>query len=1472
MSIIIGGNSGGAGRLDPNDNLPEQITFIKYEHTSTTITLYWNNPTEYFDGVLIVRNTHTPENIKDGVEVYRGGGTQCKDTGLTDNTFYVYRAFPYNDKGQYQTQVNTFICQTYDGKILTIGRHIGDSNPANMWYADDAITMSPSLGNNGNFIDNGWSDVWPFNEIKPCLLKDGFVVGYLNPNDFTKFEDGTAADITSGNSGDVMIEFPKMGMRILRDSINEFYQITNVESLMNGEFKPYAFTRNTIGDCDKLYVGVCNGYVANGKLRSLAGKTPSGKVTMSQFRSYAKANGDYYDIVSFYPWTLLQMLYLIRYRNLNSQQALGNGNSNNSNVLSTGNSLSMKMNYGMNTSTNQPVTCNGIENMWSNVFQFIDGVKVDANYNILTSYTNFTDDSSYVNVGKTSLINRTYISNIFDSNDNITLKGFFPTEANGTETTFYCDDAKIDSSKDCIRAGGQHITGSTDGAGTRNGVFRMITDNVSSNGNDMNARLMYLAPSDHTNRVAQVTNFAVVPDINKNIITWKNPEQSLTRNFSNFAGVKIVRSETGIPTTHDATGSGEVLIYDGNGEKFVDENLSYKTYYYRIFSYNSAGEHHYNRDKKCWARLCTIRQPFTIDVDLIDTNPFNIVSYSGVLENLCPQKVMKDEIGMHISGPDWGDFEIFNSIKPCLLKNGKVVGYLDKNDYSKFEDGTEADITSGDSGDVMIEFLGISIKMEEKDNKLSFSIVRNNPPSNANWYSQTAQRRYEHDCYNIYIGAYPGVIKDNKLRSLAGVDFTNGSQSAVKLKDLNELAYNVADDDWVRAGYSNIDYCRLVMLQLLYLMRFKNFNVREALELSDYNKKGTYVTGDMNKDGMNSIRESVNINDIPITKINGIEHMTGPLKEAIVGIWTDSDSSVWWQSGMYDDGIDNHKTKIRSYDKYPGVKCIPTEFLNPQTGFYPKRGWKDCEAHINDNTCSIYETKPNSYCYFGDDDRRKTGMFSVQVKYSNNIAYENTYGRLMYMAPNVTSFSDVTPIFSENKMTVKAFKNSLGNAEKIILVRNTQHYPQAKFDGDIVSELAVTPKDGYTITLEDNTIKPGIEYFYRLFSLNDAGNYGMSVQFSGSASSPLGGVDITRDDSTFKLNINPTGIYTPTAASYGNILTTSNLFPYNKIKMCCINNGEIRYKYDDGFTNTSATWSDGTAVGVNEYNTSGNWMVEIPIFGYRIKKNGGTISVEITEDQNANEADGWSYDAFRTEPNGPKKKLYVGEFLSTNVGGVLKSYPNSVPFQGDSANLETCYNMAVANGSGWSLINYHTITIFQILYLLAYRMGDCQNRFANGIVDSNTFSNTGLPNKLMYADINPGNNQRVKFLGLEDCWGNLEQWVLGAYVKSDGLYTGFNFSKTGEGYTKQVSFTPDRDGTAKDIVGTTSAGFYPSEIIQFNENRYYCDRIFDYNNCGMTWGGPYNCLKEAGVFYMRADQDVNYGAKTFGARLIYHAP
>ena len=124
----------------------------------------------------------------------------------------------------------------------------------------------------------------------------------------------SASDITSGSAGDVMIEIPKIGFKITAVGSTVTVKIT--ENPADSNYKYYAHTRVTEGDRGKLYVGAFLGYNLSSKLRSLSGKAPTATQTRATFRTQAQANGTGYDLLSFYPYLLLQCLYLIRYGSL----------------------------------------------------------------------------------------------------------------------------------------------------------------------------------------------------------------------------------------------------------------------------------------------------------------------------------------------------------------------------------------------------------------------------------------------------------------------------------------------------------------------------------------------------------------------------------------------------------------------------------------------------------------------------------------------------------------------------------------------------------------------------------------------------------------------------------------------------------------------------------------------------------------------------------------------------------------------------------------------------------------------------------------------------------------------------------------------------------------------------------------------------------------------------------------------------
>lgn len=319
---------------------------------------------------------------------------------------------------------------------------ITNSDPASGVYLEDASSFSPAIISGNIFNDNGWFSRWPFNLIKPCLFQNGAVVGYLNPDNLTQFENGTAADITSGSAGDVMIEFPKIYCKFeFSDPYYSMY-ITDTETEGYSDW-PYSY-KGVVKE--KFYIGAYKGFYTDNKLRSLSGKTPTVSQTLNTFRTYAQANGSGYELVPLNKLNLIQLLYVIMFKNLNGQSCLGRGFVDaNSDKTSTGQTNSKGRCWGETTGKQQMCFMN-IEDFWGNIFEWIDGYYIDASGSrkVADGYFSDSDFSHYTTILTYGTSVSGYISKICG---NVTL-GFTIVEGAGSETTYFCDYGYADVSSD----------------------------------------------------------------------------------------------------------------------------------------------------------------------------------------------------------------------------------------------------------------------------------------------------------------------------------------------------------------------------------------------------------------------------------------------------------------------------------------------------------------------------------------------------------------------------------------------------------------------------------------------------------------------------------------------------------------------------------------------------------------------------------------------------------------------------------------------------------------------------------------------------------------------------------------------------------------------------------------------------------------------------------------------------------------
>lgn len=362
------------------------------------------------------------------------------------NNEFTYRVNNLNLNTKYQIQIevtdgietvrsDTISVTTANYQVFGVKVMENNSNPNSCCtYIEDAVGTSvatkTSLG--------GWADKFPFNKIRMVGFKSGKVTKEINPSNKTKYIDGS----TVPNDVDVMVEIPKVYWKFTNISNGYEMRISNYK--IDSTYDCYA---HKVGGVEKdyIYVGAYLGYVESNKLRSRSGVSPSASTTLTQFRKYAQAVGSGYQQFNWFTLMLLQNLYLLAYKNLNSQSALGYGYTNgNSSSHQTGGTNTKGMIFG-ETGGKQQVCFLGIEDFYGNLWQWVDGMKTDGSFNVMVTPDNrtFNDNASgFKNAGK--FVNSSgggYVSKVAHTSEG----GFFPKEFSGSNTTYYSDYGSADS-------------------------------------------------------------------------------------------------------------------------------------------------------------------------------------------------------------------------------------------------------------------------------------------------------------------------------------------------------------------------------------------------------------------------------------------------------------------------------------------------------------------------------------------------------------------------------------------------------------------------------------------------------------------------------------------------------------------------------------------------------------------------------------------------------------------------------------------------------------------------------------------------------------------------------------------------------------------------------------------------------------------------------------------------------------------
>ena len=442
--------TGGSG------NAPSNVVNPKIKVGNQKLSISWGDPGDTivngqtistWRGTKLVQKVGSyPEKVNDGIllldnqEKDKYKETPFEVNNLVNGQTYYFALFPYGDKKSVNLSNSNRLKGTPQPfKIMTVKIDMSNSNPETcVTYADDAVGMTPG--------SQEWDE---FFGHYPCLLKATEEQGKLKRDNFRQFENGTPADITTGDAGDVMIAFPRKGLRI--DTTGDIVTVSMTDDPDNSEFKYYAHSRGEERR-DKFYVGAYMGLIKNEKLRSLSDVGFGREDSPLPVRSKAQNNHPNYLVFAFYQLTFIQAMFVLKYKTLTGKNFKQNLKRLNQSQSPTGaiNVDGMDV-AGIWTYNNEKIILKmfGIEYLFSLWQEWIDGVYAKVNsgtnsFDLLTSKCiygvgYFDNDKNMLRKG-TFVFQRTSGTQYLKRIHATTETGFLPISAGGSETTYFCTD------------------------------------------------------------------------------------------------------------------------------------------------------------------------------------------------------------------------------------------------------------------------------------------------------------------------------------------------------------------------------------------------------------------------------------------------------------------------------------------------------------------------------------------------------------------------------------------------------------------------------------------------------------------------------------------------------------------------------------------------------------------------------------------------------------------------------------------------------------------------------------------------------------------------------------------------------------------------------------------------------------------------------------------------------------------------
>lgn len=288
-------------------------------------------------------------------------------------------------------------------KIYGISRTVGNSSVS--WArTDDAagMTATASVGTVAGHSD--FDDCYPWSDMQRETL----------------------------STGDVMVKIPEFWYQRKIDSGVEHIRIA--DKAVDGFAKHPG---------SGLYVGA---YKTSSDKKSVKNAAPTVNQTRATMRTNAKSKGAGWGLIDAAANSAIQMLFMVEFATNDGQAAIGRGYCDgNSAAINSGSCDTVPNLTGRPAGTDGKVDVvyRGIEGIWGNIFEWMDGLNYNGdtdNYYVCTDPSKYADDTAtgYTKLNYTSPASNNYITK--EGLDNSVPWAMCPSEATGgSETTHYPD-------------------------------------------------------------------------------------------------------------------------------------------------------------------------------------------------------------------------------------------------------------------------------------------------------------------------------------------------------------------------------------------------------------------------------------------------------------------------------------------------------------------------------------------------------------------------------------------------------------------------------------------------------------------------------------------------------------------------------------------------------------------------------------------------------------------------------------------------------------------------------------------------------------------------------------------------------------------------------------------------------------------------------------------------------------------------